>query len=272
MANDDSFIREVEQELRSDKFKALWSRFGPLIIGAVVLVVLATAAWEGWKYYSASQANASGDRLLAAVEAIDAGDADEARILLRELEDDGAGRYDLLARMLDASLVAEADPVAAIAAFRIVAEDADTPPAIADVARVRAAYLLVDHGDRADLAALVAPLVVEGEPMRHSAREALGLAAWRAGDRDGAAEQFRTILADQQSPPALRARAEEMLALHAALGGTVPEPEPVAATEAGPTPTPVEGGDAIEGVVPASPAVGLPPATAGDPNGSQSGG
>ena len=259
---DDSFIREVEQELRSDKIKALWTRFGPAIIGAVVVLVLATAAWEGWQYYSAQRANAAGDRLLAAIEAGETGDVDEARAILAELAEDGVGRYDVLAQMLDASIVAESDPVAAIAAFRAVAEDSDTPPAIADVARVRAAYLLVDHGDPGEVAALVVPLVVDGEPLRHSAREAVGLASWRAGDRDNAAEQFRTILADGNAPPALRARAEEMLALHAALGGAVPEPEPVVSTDV--EPAAVGDGDAIEGAVPASPAVGLAPATAGD--------
>ena len=259
---DDSFIREVEQELRSDKLKALWSRFGPAIIGAVVLVVLATASWEGWKYYSTQQSNASGDRLLSAVEAIERGDLTAAEATLAELQADGAGRYDVLAAMLAASLSAESDPAAAIAAFQTVASDTDTPPAIADVARIRAAYLLADHGDSSEIAALVAPLIVDGEPMRHSAREALGLASWREGDRDGAAEQFRTILADTAAPNGIRIRAEEMLALHAALGGTIPEPDPVVATEV--EPVAVEPVLPVEGVPPAAPAVGLPPATAGD--------
>ena len=257
---DDSFIREVEQELRSDKVKALWDRFGWLIVGGAVLVVALTAAWRGWEYWTERRANASGDRFLAAVEAIEADDRDAARAVLAELQVDGAGRYDLLARLLDASLLGDSDPAAAVAAYRAVADDGDTPPAIADVARVRAAYVLVDSGEPGEVAALVSPLAVEGEPMRHSAREALALASWRADNRGEAAEQFRLIVADPGTPPALRERAETMLALHASLGGNVVEVEPAAApTDAGATP--VEDGAVVETGTPASPAVGLPPAT-----------
>ena len=39
MANqDDSFIREVNEELRSDQMRLVWKRFGRILIGAAVLV------------------------------------------------------------------------------------------------------------------------------------------------------------------------------------------------------------------------------------------
>ena len=59
--SDDSFIREVEEELRSDRLKGFWDRFGTYIIAAAVIVVIATAAWTGYEYYTESRANASGD-------------------------------------------------------------------------------------------------------------------------------------------------------------------------------------------------------------------
>ena len=210
--SDDSFIREVEQELRSDRFNALWKRFAPVIIGSAVLVVALTAAWRGWQYYQTTQANASGDRFLQAVELADGGDTDAALAELRTLEADGAGRYDLLARLRAAALLAETDPGGAVASYRAVADDGDTPDAITDVARLRAAYLLVDHGTPAEVEALAAPLANPNDPMRHSAREAMGLAALRAGDLPGAAARFEAILGDQSAPQGVTARAGEMLA------------------------------------------------------------
>jgi hypothetical protein len=47
--SDDSFIREVEEELRSDRLKGFWDRFGPILIGAAILVVVATAGWRGYE-------------------------------------------------------------------------------------------------------------------------------------------------------------------------------------------------------------------------------
>ena len=46
---DDSFIREVNEELRKEQAKAVWNRFGPLMIGIAILVVLATAAYVGYR-------------------------------------------------------------------------------------------------------------------------------------------------------------------------------------------------------------------------------
>ena len=59
--SDDSFIREVNEELRQDQFKSLWRRFGPIAIGAAVLLVLATAGYVGYERWTSSRANASGD-------------------------------------------------------------------------------------------------------------------------------------------------------------------------------------------------------------------
>ena len=219
--SDDSFIREVEEELRSDRFKALWKRFGPFIIGGAVLVVALTAAWRFYLSYTEGQANASGDRYLEAVELAEAGNRGDALTALEALEGEAAGRYDLLARLRAASLRAADDPAAAIAAYRAVADDGGTPEPIADIARLRAAYLLVDHGEASEVEALVGGLVGPADPMRHSAREALGLAALKAGDLPGAAAQFESLLADQ-APPGIGARAETMLAFIRSRGGAAP--------------------------------------------------
>ena len=266
--SDDSFIREVEEELRSDRFKALWKRFGPFIIAGAVLVVALTAAWRGWLAYAESRANASGDTFLRAIELAEDGERDEALALLAELQESGAGRYDLLARMRAASLTAQDDPEAAIIAFTAVANDAQTPPAIADVARLRAGYLLVDHGTPGEVNATVGRLAVEGDPMRHSAREALALAALRGGDTARASERFREIVADRETPAGIAARAGEMLDfIRATEGATVADGVAVTAVETAPasgTGAPddievIESGRAV--ATPAAPAVGAPAAT-----------
>src|SRR5690606_7986065 len=54
--SDDSFFREVDQELRQDRAKALWDRYGTAIIAAAIAVVVATSAVVGWDYWSQSRA------------------------------------------------------------------------------------------------------------------------------------------------------------------------------------------------------------------------
>ena len=38
--SDDTFIREVNEEIRQDQAKALWDSFGPAILGLALLVVV----------------------------------------------------------------------------------------------------------------------------------------------------------------------------------------------------------------------------------------
>lgn len=209
--SDDSFFREVDQELRQDKAKALWDRFGTLIVGGAVAVVVATSAWVGWDYWNQSRANASGDTYSQALNMARDGRTEEARTALAQLEADGYGAYPVLARMRTATLLAEAgDHAAAVAAFDQVAADRAVTSSIRDMARLRAALLLVDHGSYSDVASRVETLTAESNALRHSAREALGLAAWREARLSDAQALFTQIIDDQNAPRNLRQRAELM--------------------------------------------------------------
>jgi hypothetical protein len=217
--SDDSFIREVEEELRSDRVKAIWDRFGLILIAAAILVVVATAAWTGYEYYTERQASASGDRFLAALNLANEGKSDEALAALQALEDDGYGAYPVLARMRAATVLQEkGDTQGAVAAFDAVAADTSAPAAIRDMASIRAAYILVDSGTADDVARYAEPLSSDENPLRHAAREALGLAAWKAGNLADAKTLFQQILDDPRAPRNAQQRASIMIDLINASG------------------------------------------------------
>lgn len=212
--SNDSFIREVNEELRQDKLKAVWTRYGLLIAGVVAAILVGTAAWVGWTSWNEQRANRSGDAFSQALDLAEAGRNDEALEALRALEADGYGSYPVLARMRQATVMSDAgDFDGAVAAFDSVAADTSIPQAIRDMARLRAALVLVDHGTAAQVAERTQPLIDDANAMRHSAREAMGLAAWKEGDTATAAQMFERITADGQAPANLRQRAELMLEL-----------------------------------------------------------
>jgi len=206
--SDDSFFREVNEELRQDQAKALWDRFGPAFIGLAVLVVLGTAAFVGWQYWTESQANRSGDAFAAALALANTGKNDEALAALGALEKDGYGAYPLLARMRAATvLAAKGDTAGAVASFDEVAADTSIPGSIRDMANLRAALILVDSGSYADVSARAEALTVDTNPLRHSAREALGLSAWKEGRAADALKLFEQIASDDGAPRNNRERA-----------------------------------------------------------------
>ncbi|MVA98735.1 tetratricopeptide repeat protein [Nitratireductor sp. CAU 1489] len=212
--SDDSFIREVSEELRQDQAKALWDRYGPFILGVAVLVVLATAGVVGWNYWTQTQASRSGDAFSEALNFASEGQDDEALAALEKLEQDGYGAYPVLARLRAATVMAEkGDYDGAVAAFDAVAGDGSVPGSIRDMARLRAALLLVDHGGYDEVSARVEPLTADTNALRHSAREALGLAAWKEGKPTDALKLFDQIAEDTAAPRNAQERAKLLVEL-----------------------------------------------------------
>lgn len=212
--SDESFFREIDQELRQERMKSLWQRYGLIAIAVAVVVILATVGYVGYQYWQEQRSNAAGDTFLAALEHADAGRLDEAMAELRQLEEDGPGAYPSLARMRSAAIHIDAgDFDAAVEAFDGVASDSATPQSLRDVARLRAAYLLVDHGSYDDVVIRAEPLTGNENHLRHSAREALGLAAWNEGESETALAFFEQIVDDSMAPSNTVQRAELMIEL-----------------------------------------------------------
>ena len=126
--------------------------------------------------------------------------------------------------MRGASERAEAGDVeGAIAKFDAVAADPDADENFKAIARIRAAMLLVDSGTVADVEQRVGPLSAPGAAYRASAREALGLAYYKAGDLENAFKQFNSLVEDLETPPGLAQRTRIILDVIAAKGGPVRE-------------------------------------------------
>ncbi len=211
---DDSFIREVNEELRSDAANAIWKKYGKLIIGGAVAIVLGVAGNVGYKNYITGKAGASGDIFLQGLTHAREGRQDDALASFDELKADGYGAYPVLAKMRSATVLADQGKMAeAIAEFQAVSSDNSVPDAIKDVAKIRAGYLLVDVGTYDEVSAEVEVLTNTSNPMRHSAREILGLAAYKAKDFTRSKEWFQLVVEDNASPQQLAARAQVILDL-----------------------------------------------------------
>ncbi|MGV0911352.1 tetratricopeptide repeat protein [Martelella sp. FOR1707] len=220
MANqDDSFIREVNEELRSDRMKDAWRRYGKVLIAAAVILVVGTAGWRGYEYWQAREAAKSGDVFLTALNQIEAGNLDAAEQTLAQLEQEGHGSYPVLAQLRAATLLSEAgDTAAAISAFSSIGKDRSVPEAIRDAAKLRAGWLLVDTGTYEQVSAEVEELSSDGNPFRFSAREILGLSAYRLKDYARAQEWFEAIANDPEAPRNVLNRAQIMLEVMTADG------------------------------------------------------
>ncbi|MCQ0986596.1 tetratricopeptide repeat protein [Jiella marina] len=212
--SDDSFIREVDEELRQDRVKALWTRFGAYLLGGVVLVLAVTIGYVSYERYTTSQANAAGDRYAAALTLAEEGQNEEAIAALEAIVAEGVGAYPALARMSIGGIEAEmGDAAAAVSAFDAVASDSGAPQTMRDMAAIRAAYVLVDSGSLEEVRSRVERLSGDSEPLRFPAREAIALAAWKAGDAQTARPLLESLVNDGGTPSAMSSRARILLDL-----------------------------------------------------------
>ena len=218
------FIREIDEELRRDRLIKLWQRYGHYAVGAAVLIVAATAGWRGWEWYQLRESAKAGTRFEAALTLAESGKHADAEQEFAALGREAPWGYRLLSRMRLAAETGLRDAAAGAAAYDAIAADGSVDAAVRDLARLRAAMLLVDSAQVAEIASRVEPLAVPSSPYRFSARETLALARYRAGEWDAARMMFAALAADLEAPANLRNRAEVMLALLSAGVGAPAKP------------------------------------------------
>jgi hypothetical protein len=244
-------FNEIEEDIRRERMTRLWKRFGPVVVTAAVLIVLGVAGMRGWEWYSAKQAEETGARFEAAMALTrQENNSAQAQAALDAIAKDGPGGYALLARFRAASELAVTNKAAAAARFDEIAKDISVPSLARDLARVRAALILVDTGSQADVVSRAEPVAATGNSWRHSAREILALAAWKAGNVADTRRWAQELISDAETPQGARARGQLLLDLASGAelaGSPVPAPGPL------PTPSsiPAEAG---------SPAPAAPPA------------
>lgn len=232
-------FNEIDEDLRRERFNRLWTRYGSYVIALAVLIVVAVAGWRGYEWWKLQKDQAAGAQFEAALQLAIAGKAAEAEAAFQQIEKEGTPGYRVLARFRAAAELAKTDRAAAVADYDAIAKDPAISPLMQNVAQVRAALLLVDTAPLADIESRLKPLDTPAGAFRHSAREIVGLAQYKAGDYKAATDSFTAILNDGETPPGLRRRAELLRTL-AAASLPVPAPAPAAAStpEAAPAAAP----------------------------------
>mgnify|MGYP001765147754 CR=1 FL=1 len=218
-------FREVDEEVRQDQAVALWNKYQNLIIAIALVVVAATGGYRLYDHFRVKAAEEAGAKFEAAAILARDGKSAEATAAWNALAKDAPQGYALLARLRAAGEVGQNDAKAGAAAFDAIANDAAVSQLFRDVAKIRAAMLVVDSAAPAEIEARLKPMAETGQPMRNLARELLGVAALKRNDMEAAARWFDLIVIDAQTGADARARAEAFLGLVSASRAT-PAPKP----------------------------------------------
>ncbi|ADZ70843.1 tetratricopeptide repeat protein [Polymorphum gilvum] len=193
-------FREVDEDIRQEKYRRLWDRFGLWIIVLAVVIVAGTGGYRGWSYWQQTKAREAGDMFLRAVALAESGQHLEAQELFGRLET-ATGGYPVLARLRGATDLAVAgNPEEAIARFDAIAADRSVDSLMRDLASLRAGYLALDSLDHAAVQDRLEGVAGDANPWRFAAREILAFSAWKAGDTAAARDWIDRIVDDAAAP------------------------------------------------------------------------
>ena len=204
---------EVDEDVRRDQLKKLWEKYSVVIIAGAILIIASVGGWRGYQYVEAKKAAEAGAAFDKAVELSDANKHTEAEAAFADLVAKAPFGYRVLSRLRLAAEIAARDPKAAAKMFDEITADRSVGVAEQDLARIRAAQLLLESTSYPDIKARLEASAAPEATFRHSARELLALSAWRANDTSAARQWLDMIANDGQTPPSMRSRAEALQAL-----------------------------------------------------------
>lgn len=207
-------FREIDEDLRTERYARLWRRYGKYVIGAAVAIVVVFGAWKAWDGYRTAQRVEQGERFAVAARLLQDGRASEAMDVFSALAAQSDSGYGILSRFYQASIRAKGgDRVGAIELYDAIAAGGSVPDSMRELATVLAGLqaLNVPAIDNAAIEAKIQPLARAGSPYRHIAFEVLALAALRAENPEQAKTHYRAIVDDAAAPPGIRGRASQML-------------------------------------------------------------
>jgi hypothetical protein len=208
----ETFIREVDENLRRDQAEAVFKRYGKWFIAAAVLLLVGIAVWLFWKNQQAEQAAANSEQFSAILTDVGQGKTgNDIAQRLDTLAAEGNGSMTGAARLTRAALALQkSDRATATAQYRQIIEDKSVPQTVRDTATIRLTQLEFDTLQPQRIIERLAPLAVKESAWYGSAGELTALAMIKANRKREAAALLNGVAADTQVPASIRARAEQL--------------------------------------------------------------
>jgi hypothetical protein len=209
--DNESFYREVDEELRRDQMKTYWERFGKLVIAGVVLLLALIGGYIWWQNQKEVKAGERSATLVEAFTDLTDGRKAAAVAKLDGLAKDGSAGHRAAALLTKADIAIDGgDLKGAAALYRQIADDSTLARPYRDLALVRMTAVELDTLPPQAAIDRLKGLAVAGNPWFGSAGEMVALSYLKQGKPQQAAGVFAAMAKDKKLPDSLRSRATQM--------------------------------------------------------------
>ncbi len=190
---------EINAELRQDRLRQVWERYGIYVIGfalAVVLFIAGSSAWNAYTTGKNEQASAAYETMLADIDGADIGIQIES---LANFSETSSASYGVLADLRRAKLLVENNqPDEAVLLYDAMSARRDIPQAMRDFVSLASAALLLESYKPEALETRLREMLNAQNPFRHAAREMMALSHFQTGNYLQASTFVKTALADAE--------------------------------------------------------------------------
>jgi len=207
----DTFLREVDEELRRDRLNSFMTRYGWYVVGGILLLLAAIGGYIWWQNRQMAQAGEQSERLIQVIEQLEQNNPRAAAPLIDELAASNRDGYRIAGLFARANAQAATNAVpAAIETLKGIAADEGAPQPYRDAAVIRQTLLELDSLPPAQIVERLRPYAAAGNPWHGTAGEMLGIALIRLNRNREAGRVFEALARDRGVPESIRARAIQM--------------------------------------------------------------
>ncbi|QIG81226.1 tetratricopeptide repeat protein [Stakelama tenebrarum] len=205
-----TFVREVDEELRRAELLRIWRSYGLWIVVAVIAILVAIAVWLYLGHRSNSTADARGERYDQVVQHLNQGNYAKATPELAEIAKQGDG-YAALARLEQAAILLQNnDHAGAAAKFAQIAADPSVPEPYRQLATIRRTYAEFDWMKPSEVIDRLKSLAVPESAWFGSAGELVALAYLKQGRTSEAGQLLNKIAQTESVPESIRQRVQQL--------------------------------------------------------------
>ena len=219
----ETFLREVDENLRRDQLSDFAKRHGRWLIAGVILFLAASGGWIYWQQYQVQRSEKQVEELAQVYTDIGNNKVSAAPQKLDALSESGKKGVRASALFARAALALQQnDHKLAIAKYKEIASESGLPQASRDAALIRQTALEFDNIKPEEVIARLAPLAKPGNPWFASAGEMTGMALVKQGKKQEAGRLFAAIAKDKTVPEGNRARSVQLASSLGVDAGTLP--------------------------------------------------
>jgi hypothetical protein len=209
----ETFLREVDENLRRDQLRDVAQKNATWIILAVILFLGASGGLIWYQQHKVQLAQQHIEQLADIYKDVGNGKIGAAPQQLADLSKSGAKAVRASAQFTRADVALQQDDAKLAATkFGEIANDGSLPKPYRDAALIRQTALQFDQLKPEEVIARLEPLAKPGSPWFGTASEMTALAMIKQGKKDEAGRLFIAIAKDKTVPDDLRQRAVQIAA------------------------------------------------------------